>query len=165
MEKELFDELNRIGDGFWKETMALNHERIEKLQLTGFYEPWESALTNFLIVRRFDVEKNDPNIDELLGIHQRFDFDDGCNKFLGVVAIAKTNSLFIDNQLIIELNNYKNNDEKSKKLLQVKDGIITQLKNTNKDLQEKLATAIERYPTLKGILYGDKNESEVEKNV
>jgi hypothetical protein len=154
MDKEIFDELNRIADGFW-------YENSRYLSGFAFTKDFESALKEFLIVRKWDMKNHDSTFDGILKINPVKDYNDACNAFLKVVTIAKTNDLFIDNEIRKELDDCKNEQEKGKKVLQVKDDMIKQLKDANKDLQKKIDTAVERYPTLKEILYGQNNESEV----
>lgn len=164
MDKEILDELNRVADSFWYEKKTLNHNKIENSRyLSGFSftMDFESALKEFLIIRKWDIENHDSSFDNILGVHPVRDYNDACNAFLKVVTIAKSNDLFIDNKMRKELDDCKNEQEKGVKILEVKDDMIKQLKDTNKELQKKIDTAIERYPTLRGILYGQNNESEV----
>lgn len=168
MQKEIFDELNRIADGFWKDRKILDRNKLEQidyLQISGFAMQFSTALKNFLQVRRIDIKNSDHNIDKILGINPTHDFVDGCDKFLDVVTIAKEYDLIIDKQITKELEECKENQEKTTKMSQVKDDMITQLKDTNRDLQTKIDIALRTYPTLKKILYGNSNESEVQENV
>ena len=141
MEKEIFDELNKVADGFWKDRKILDRNRLEQidyLQVSGFAMQFSKALKEFLQIRKIDLKNNNPALDEILRINPTHDFVDGCDKFLDVVTIAKEYDLIIDKQITKELEECKVNQEKTTKMLQVKDDMITQLKDTNRDLQTKI---------------------------
>jgi len=164
MEKEIFDELNKTADDFWHDRMILDNNKIQHLRylrITKFAHVFDEALKNFLKIRRFNVEKNDPNVDKILGINPTRDYFEACDKFLEVVTIAKSNDLFIDKQIIKELDDYKEKYSKFEETLNQKESTIQQQQNIIKTYITQIENALKAFPDIKQ--YFGISESEVEK--
>lgn len=168
MSDEILDELNRIADGVWTQRMSLNQEKLGKIDYlseTGFSNQFDNALNNWLKCRKLDWKNRDSSIEKILGVNSSDDYWNAYHKFLDVVTTAKSKDLIADNQVMKELDQLREDKEKNDKILKVKDDMIKQLKNENEDLHDKVDLAIKTYGTLKKILYGGKNESEVKEDV
>lgn len=143
MEKEIFDELNRIADDFWNERKTLNHNKIENLRyISGFAftTDFNKALKEFLIVRRWNLEDHDSGLDKIMEVNPIKDYTDACDNFFKVVTIAKSNYLFIDIEMRKELDEYKEKysdleieNEKNKSIIKkqqiIIDSYVTKIKN------------------------------------
>jgi len=164
MEKEIFDELNKIADDFWHDKKILDSNKIKinrHLRIRDFSGNFDSALTNFLKIRRIDVDKSDPSIDKLLGINPVHDFVEGCDKFLEVVTIAKNNDLIIDKQIVKELDDCNEKYSKLEETLNQKESTIQQQQNIIRTYVTQIENALKAFPDIEQ--YFGKSESEVEK--
>lgn len=165
MDKEILDELNNVADGFWHNKKNLNRNRIENissLKMGGFARYFDEALKGFLEIRRYDIEKGNPSIDKILGIDPAKDYSEACNRFLEVVTTAKTNDLIIDNQLIKELDNYKQKYLDLESNLKDKELAIENLREIKIGLEERIRIHEAMYHDLKRL--GKSEESELEEN-
>ncbi len=165
MDKEIFDELNNIADSFWKDKKILNHDEIQKqsayLNGYAFTKDFESALKNFLKNRKFDIQTDDPTINQVLGIDPLRDFVKACDKFLEMVTIAKSNGLFIDIQITNELKDCKEKYSRLENILNQRESTISQQQNIIRTYTTQIENALKAFPDI-GQYFGV-SESEVEK--
>ena len=148
--------------------MGLNQKKIQTIDYlseTGFSNQFDHALKNWLKIRKTDWKNRNREIEKLVGVNSERDYWDAYHKFLDVITIAKSKDLIVDNEVTNELDQLRKDKESNDKILKVKDDMIKQLKDENKRLHEKIDKAIDRYPTLGKILYGENNESEVKEDV
>ncbi|MFQ5440979.1 MAG: hypothetical protein ACE5DL_05905 [Nitrosopumilaceae archaeon] len=165
MQKEIFDELNKIADGFWNDKKALDYRKIENnahLSVSQFSHNFDDALKKFFKIRRYDVEKGDSFIEKTLGVNPKRDFFEVCENFLEVVTMAKSYDVIIDKETPKKLEELTKQKLELEKKLSEKESIITQQKNLINTYTTQIKQVLEKYEYIKP--YFGMQESEVEKN-